>query len=489
MGPTDDGATRSLGRTTALKIHVEAAEDRALVAKFYEAEQGHLFDDWDSLDSNQRRQFLDELGRIDLGFLQQLIRDNLDSDPDQAPIAAPTPPPLITLSDPSREDASKAGLNALSNGEVGVLLLAGGVGTRLGHEGPKGSYPLLPLTGMTLFQFFAESLLRRQKQVGANIPWWIMTSPSNHEDTLRYFRDHDYHGLSSTDVFILPQEELPVIDPRRGRILRRDSGQIMFSPDGHGGAIRLIQRNPEMFRDRGIRHVYTHQVDNPLSPIGDPELVGLHLLHQSQFSSKAVSKTDPDEKVGVFCQTGEHLRIIEYSELGDEERHRRDSDGELSFRAGNVAMHVIDLDFILGNREGTTPALPMPFHMARKQVRHWLDREWHEEDQPNSVRFETFIFDVLPLADRAIVVEASREREFAPVKNRKGTDSPDTSRQALTLLWADWLEQAGHKIDRDADGIPHRTIEISPRIAGNAQQLSEHLSSIELPDEGPILIQ
>ena len=472
-----------------MRIHVEGAEDQALVAKFLEADQGHLFDDWDSLESAAKRRLLDDLARIDLSFLQQLVSDHLTSDPESAPIATPSPPPMIPLADPDRASARQKGLETLGRGEVGVMLLAGGVGTRLGHPGPKGSYPLLPLTSMTLFQFFAESLLRRQKEVETSIPWWIMTSPSNHEETLQYFRDHQFHGLNSADVIILPQEELPVIDPRRGRILRKGPGQILFSPDGHGGAIRLMQRHADLFRDRGIRHVYTHQVDNPLAPIGDPELVGLHLAHQSRFSSKAVAKTDPDEKVGVFCQTGEHLRIIEYSELGEEERHRRDDDGQLSFRAGNVAMHVIDLDFILGDESGTTPALPMPFHMAKKSVRHWLDNDWHESESPNSVRFETFIFDVLPLSDKAIVVEASRDLEFAPVKNREGNDSPETSIRALQKLWADWLESAGYPLERDASGVPKRTIEISPRVAVDADQFDAASRIADLPDEGPILIQ
>ena len=472
-----------------MKIHVEGSEDRALVAKFLEAGQGHLFDDWDALNSGERKGLLEDLTRVDLSFLQQLINDHLNADPDSTPIATPTPPPMIDLDDPSREQAKKLGMVSLASGEVGILLLAGGVGTRLGHAGPKGSFPLLPLTGMTLFQFFAESLLRIQKQVGATIPWWIMTSPSNHEETVQYFRDHSYHGLNSSDVIILPQEELPVIDSRRGKILRKAPGKVLFSPDGHGGAIRLIQRHADLFRERGIRQVYTHQVDNPLAPMGDPELVGLHLTNGSHFSSKAVAKTDPDEKVGVFCQTGEHLRIIEYSELDDSERNRRDEDGQLSFRAGNVAMHVIDLDFILGDEAGNTPALPMPFHMARKAVKHWLDGEWHEAESPNSVRFETFIFDVLPIADCAIVVEASREKEFAPVKNRDGNDSAETSRLALQKLWAGWLSDAGHPIERDESGVPTRPLEISPRIAGDAQQLAKVLESLEIPAEGSILIQ
>lgn len=472
-----------------MRIHVEGAEDQTLVSKFLEADQGHLFDDWEDLDSTGRRGLLDDLSRIDLGFLQQLVSDHLTSDPESLPVATPTPPPMIPLDDSGREEAKKLGLESLSRGEVGVMLLAGGVGTRLGHPGPKGSYPLLPLTQMTLFQFFAESLLRRQKEVGTAIPWWIMTSPSNHEETLQYFRDHQFHGLNSSDVIILPQEELPVIDPRRGKILRKGPGKILFSPDGHGGAIRLMQRHADLFRQRGIRHVYTHQVDNPLAPIGDPELVGLHQIHGSQFSSKAVAKTDPDEKVGVFCQTGEHLRIIEYSELGNEERNRRDDDGKLSFRAGNVAMHVIDLDFVLGDEAGNTPALPMPFHMAKKSVKHWIDGEWSESETPNSVRFETFIFDVLPLSDQAIVVEASRSLEFAPVKNRDGNDSPETSRLALQMLWADWLEAAGYTLERNEDGSPSRTLEISPKVAVDKDQFIAAFESLEIPEEGPILIQ
>ncbi len=141
-----------------MKIHVEGSEDRALVAKFLEAGQGHLFDDWDALNSGERKGLLDDLTRVDLSFIQQLINDHLNADPDSTPIATPTPPPMIDLDDPSREQAKKLGMESLASGEVGILLLAGGVGTRLGHAGPKGSFPLLPLTGMTLFQFFAEYL-------------------------------------------------------------------------------------------------------------------------------------------------------------------------------------------------------------------------------------------------------------------------------------------------------------------------------------------
>lgn len=468
-------------------IQLEDPSDQAVVAKFFEADQGHLFDDWEQLDSLARRHLLADMHRINLRFLQQLIRDHLDSDAAEAPIAAPTPPDWIPLTDPGRETATEIGLQALRQGEVAVLLVAGGVGTRLGHAGPKGSYPLLPISGGTLFQVFAESLVRLRKQVGRHIHWIIMTSPSNHEQTVDYFQQHSFHGLAPSEVTIQPQEQLPVLDPRRRKILRAGPGRVLFSPDGHGGSIRLLQKISEELRERGIRHIYSHQVDNPLARIADPELVGLHLREKSSFTSKAVAKTDPEEKVGVFCKVGDRLRVIEYSELGPDDRVRTEPDGSLCFRAGNVATHVIDLDFIAPQSAGGP--LQLPFHVARKAVRHWLDGRWHEASSPNSVRFETFIFDVLPMADRGLVVEADRALEFAPVKNGEGADSPATSRAALQKLWASWLVECGVQIEFDDGGAPLRPIEISSRLAGDAEQLRLALEGVVIAPDGPILLR
>jgi len=468
-------------------IRVEDVADQAVVAKFYEAGQEHLFAEWDQLESSQRRTLLEDLHRIDLGFIQQLIRDHFDSDAAQAPIAAPSPARWIPLDDPSRHRAHETGLEALRRGEVGILLVAGGVGTRLGHPGPKGAYPLLPISGTTLFQIFAESLQRLQKNVGKKIHWLIMTSPSNHEETKEYFLEHSFHGLSPSQVSILPQQQLPVLDPRRGKILREEPGRILFSPDGHGGAIRLLQREASQLRAKGIRHIYSHQVDNPLAWIGDPELIGLHISERSVFTSKAVAKTDPDEKVGVFCQVGDRLRVIEYSELGTEDRQAVDDKGNLSFRAGNIATHVIDLDFIAPAGDGAV--LQLPFHLARKSVRHWKDGQWQQSKMANSARFETFIFDVLPLAERALVVQASRELEFSPVKNGTGVDSPDTCRASLQRLWGQWLIEAEVPLSLDQDGIPDRVVEISPLVAGNAEELKRYLTQFEIAEEGPILLR
>jgi UDP-N-acetylglucosamine/UDP-N-acetylgalactosamine diphosphorylase len=468
-------------------IQLEDPADQAMVAKIHEADQEHLFDDWDQLDSAARHSLLKDLHHIDLSFIQQLIRDHLDSSASEAPIAAPTPPDWIPLEDPGRAAAKLRGLEALQRGEVAVLMVAGGVGTRLGHPGPKGSFPILPISGGTLFQIFSESLLRLQKKVGRSIHWIIMTSPTNHTETLQYFRQHDYHGLTPSEVTIVPQEQLPVLDSRRCKILRSGPGQVMFSPDGHGGSIRLLQRTATDLRQRGIQHIYTHQVDNPLARMADPELIGLHLERDSRFTSKAVAKTDPDEKVGVFCSVGDHLRVIEYSELVEEDRHLKDPDGSLSFRAGNIATHVIELDFI-APKTASGP-LQLPFHVARKAIRHWHGGEWHEPTSANSVRFETFIFDVLPLANRGLVAEANRDLEFAPVKNGEGSDSPATSRSALQKLWASWLVECGIELEFDRSLQPLRTIEISPLIASDATELKKALEKLEIPTEGPILLR
>ncbi len=468
-------------------IHLEDPADQAVVAKFQEAGQEHLLDDWDQLGTAERRSLVADLHRIDLTGLQQLILDQHDSDAADAPIAAPTPPDWISLEDPARIEATRSGLEAIGRGEVGVMMVAGGVGTRLGHPGPKGSYPLLPISDGTLFQIFAESILQLQKKVHRELQWIIMSSLSNHQETVDYFREHDYHGLTSSQVTILPQAELPVLDSRRRKILRKSPGEILFSPDGHGGSIRLLQKLGADLRSSGIRHIYTHQVDNPLARIADPELIGLHIAANSAFTSKAVAKTDPDEKVGVFCQVGDRLRVIEYSELSEEDRQRRGAEGLLSFRAGNIATHVIDLDFIAPDREDHH--LQLPFHVARKAVRHWQGGDWVESKTPNSARFETFIFDVLPVAETALVVEADRQSEFAPVKNGEGNDSPLTSRIAMQKMWADWLRQCGVDVEEDAAGVPLRPIEISPLLAVDATELATVLQSRTIPDEGPILIR
>lgn len=471
-------------------IRVESAADRARVAQVYEAGQEQVFQHWEDLDAGERRSLLDQIASIDFPEFVRLVREGLgDAHAGAAPTRELAPAEMIPLPAPpgrheERDRARSAGLAALARGEVGIFLVAGGQGTRLGFEGPKGCLPILPITGASLFQHFAEKIAALGRRVGRRLPWFIMTSQTNDAETRAFFREHGSFGLSPDDIHFRRQAMLPVVDPERGKILLGAPSELLLSPNGHGGAVRVIQElRPELER-LGVRALFYHQVDNPLVTMADPELIGYHLLRDSQFSSKAVAKADPAEKVGVFCREGNRMRVVEYTELGERERHARGEDGLLAFRAGNIATHVISTEFVAG-----AEPFAMPYHIARKAVRHLAGGRIITSATPNSVRFESFIFDVLPRARNPVVLEADRAREFAPVKNAEGENSPAATRRALVAVWAEWLEGAGVEIPRDAKGDPRHPIEISPLVADSAEELAAALRDRPVDPRGEILLR
>jgi len=476
-------------------IRVESAADRARVAQVYEAGQEQVFDHWEELDAAERRSLLAQIATIDLPEFVRLLREGLDGKDAGPPAAALAPAEMIPLRpggergaedgrDPERSRAHEAGLELLACGEVGVFLVAGGQGTRLGFEGPKGCFPLLPITGASLFQHFAEKIAALGRRVSRPIPWFIMTSPGNDAATREFFRARGHFGLDPEQIRFRPQSMLPVVDPRHGKILLASPSELLLGPSGHGGAVRVMQELRDDFERLGVTTLFYHQVDNPLVAMADPHFLGHHRLRGSHFSSKAVAKSDPEEKVGVFCRDGERMRVVEYTELGTRERHERDREGRLAFRAGNIATHAIAIELVAG-----AEPFRMPYHIARKAVRHLVGRELVASAEPNSLRFESFIFDLLPHARNPIVLEADRAREFAPLKNAEGENSPASTRRALVRVWAEWLEGAGVEIPRDDAGEPLHPIEISPLVADSAEELSAALEGRSVDPRGPILLR
>ena len=281
-------------------IRVESAEDRVHVAKVYEAKQEQVFEHWDALGAAERRSLLDQIASIDFPEFIRLVQEGLGEEPARASAAAElAPAEMIPLRAPpgprdgeaDRARARAAGLELLARGEVGIFLVAGGQGTRLGFEGPKGCFPLLPITGATLFQHFAEKIAALGRRVGRRIPWFIMTSPGNDAATREFFREMRRFGLDPDQVRFRPQSMLPVVDPHRGKILLASRGELLLSPNGHGGAVRVMQEFRDDFDRLGVTTLFYHQVDNPLIAMADPEFLGWHRLRGSQFSSKAVAKT------------------------------------------------------------------------------------------------------------------------------------------------------------------------------------------------------
>jgi len=473
-------------------IRVESPQDQVYVAKVYEAKQEQIFRYWDELNPEARRGLLAQIASLDFQEFSRLVRHGFSQQVEEEGhqrISALEPVEMIDLpttplQQQERARARAAGLEALRRGEVGVFLVAGGQGTRLGFDGPKGCYSLLPISGASLFQHFAEKILALGRAAKKQLPWYIMTSQANDGETREFFRSNRNFGLAPSDVHFCPQAMLPVIDPRLGRILMASRGELLLSPNGHGGAVRVMQGLKGQFAASGIKFLFYHQVDNPLVQMADPVFLGYHIIRDAQFSSKAVAKTEPGERVGIFCVDAGHTRVVEYTEIGEEEQSARDPDGQLTYRAGNIATHVISTDYVAPD-DATEPFV-MPYHIARKAVRYLRDGELVEGNEPNSVRFESFIFDVLPSSRNPVVLEAMRSREFAPVKNASGVDSPESSRKALVEQWAQWLEEAGIEIPRGRDGHPQHLIEISPLVADSAESLARVIDNYDIDPDRPI---
>lgn len=453
-------------------------------ARLREHGQQHLLRFRDQLTEEQLQLLLSQIRDIDFSLIElPSDQSHAQSNPDQDRVQRATAPiqviaqPKSAADHQQRESAAAVGRRLLSDGKVAVVTVAGGQGSRLGFEHPKGMYPIGPVTDRTLFQVFAEQILARRRRHGCEIPWYLMTSQATHQETIAFFESHDYFGVGSDTVTFFRQASLPAVDSDR-KVLMEAPDRVCLSPDGHGGMVTALQASGSLqrLRQQGVEHLFYHQVDNPTVILCDPVLLGLHAQHNSQLTTNVVRKTGPDEPMGVLVDLDGDTQIIEYSELQKPEdapdappwADQYDSNADWKFWAGNTAIHVFRRDFL---EFLTEDGVRLPLHEARKKVAH-IDDEGHRvvPSETNATKFERFIFDALPLADTTLIVEGDRAREFNPVKNAEGTDSPQTSRAALSSIGRGWLQQSGHSVDDQT------AVEISPLIALDAEELAERLT-------------
>ena len=449
---------------------------------FAAAGQSHLLQRLDQLSGEQAERFQRDLEQLDLSVLQRLW-----SEGDQREeFVAPDPPSMVELNDRAcRTEALSRGQALLATGKVACLTVAGGQGSRLGWDGPKGTFPSGPITGDSLFAQFAGQIERETKRYGQPIPWCIMTSPLNHGSTVAFFNQHRHFGLDPSTIHFFIQGVMPSVDRESGEVLLSAADAIAFNPDGHGGTLRALASSGLLstLRSQGIEHLSYFQVDNPLVRALDPVFLGLHVgdaVSSGEVTSKAVAKRSADEKVGVFGVQDGRLTVLEYSDLDSEVCGAIDGEGKLKFRAGNMAVHAFGLDFL----DRLTNGAGLPFHRAIKKVPFFDESTGTVQDPTasNAVKYETFIFDALPLATRSLVMEADRAEEFAPIKNAEGSDSVQTSQMAQSLRAAKWLTQSGVKIAQDASGQPAAQIE----IRSSSATCPEDLALCELPEKlGP----
>lgn len=426
--------------------------------------QDHVFRYWDSLIESEKKALLDELAGLDFELLEKLYKQGSSASPEDF-----IPAPYIKLPEGGYDErfrnAEAAGEAHIRNGRVAAFLVAGGQGSRLGFDGPKGKFPVGPVSGKTLFHFHAEKIRASEKKYGVKIPFLIMTSRDNHEETEAFFRDEHFFGLSPEHVHIFPQNMIPSLD-LNGKVILSDKSTLFMNPDGHGGSLTALRTSGalKLLEERGIETLSYFQVDNPLVKIIDPLFIGFHVTERAEISSKALMKGYHEEKTGIFVEfTDGKLGIVEYSDMPEEKIFAKDENGGILYSAANPAIHLFSTGFISSvTGDGS---VSLPFHVAKKKISAFVDGS---QSEITGFKFEKFVFDALPVAQKNIILETRREEEFAPVKNASGADSLQTAQGLMNSLCRRWLISRGVKIP---DRV--KVIEISPLFALSEKDIPE----------------
>ena len=428
--------------------------------------QHHLLEAWDQLPADIQKEFAQQLASIDFTELAKLTCEG-GKKTVLSPTAIDLAPLQIEQPDPKYRTKGETALQA---GQVAVLLVAGGQGTRLGFDQPKGMFPVGPVSGASLFQIHAEKVLALSRRYRHPVPFLVMTSRATHEPTVQFFNSNNFFGLSPSQVRFFQQGEMPAVDMTTGKVLLETPGQVALSPNGHGGTLIALAESGLLaeLKASGVQHIFYFQVDNALVNIADPTFIGQHIATNSEASSKVVLKTRPEEKVGLLALVNHRCGIIEYSDLPQEMNNARDTDGQLTYRAGNPAIHCFSVPFL---ERVTSGAERLSFHIARKKVPYYNAATGTvvSPSSENAYKFELFIFDALPLAERYLVVETKREDEFAPLKNATGPDSLTTVQELMQDRDRRWLARAGVTV---SDGVK---VEISPLLGLSAEEVAQNV--------------
>ncbi|RCS49162.1 UDPGP type 1 family protein [Bremerella cremea] len=414
-----------------------------------------------------------QLEAIDLAELAELA--NSDQEEAQRDYTKLNPPQAVRLKEQDAAklgEAREVGEKLLSEGKVAALLVAGGQGSRLGFEHPKGMFPIGPVSGKTLFQIHLEKIVARTRRYGKPIPLYLMTSPATHAETIEFLDQHDRFGLAPEDLHIFCQGTMPAIDLETKQLLLAEPDQLALSPDGHGGMLAALKKSGclDNMAQRGIEQIYYFQVDNPLADVCEPEFLGLHHLAESEMSTQVVAKKLPEEKLGILAELDGQLQLVEYSELPSEQAADTIADGTLKHWAGNIAVHGVKVSFL---QRMASEAGSLPWHKAIKKIPFVSPAgDVVTPESPNGIKFERFIFDLLPKAHKPMVVEVAPALRFAPVKNADGapSDTPQSAMEAMCAMHRGWLTECGIACDES------RKVEIGPLVALDAAELKKKLA-------------
>ncbi len=396
--------------------------------KLKELNQSQLLDNWDKLSAQEQADLTAQIERLDILTFRKQQETALNSVSSNMGEISPFEDYFFNGSEKDAESGKKI----IAEGQVGCLIVAGGQGTRLKYNGPKGSYPITNIKNKSLFQFVAEKVRAASIQNQRPLLMAIMTSPGNHQETIAHFENHQYFGLNSNQVFFYSQEELPFID-QKGNLFLETHSKIAAGPDGNAASLKnFVDKGVwAAWRQKGIRYVLYLHIDNPLADPFDAELIGFHKRQEgTDMIVKCITRDDPLEKLGVILRVGGQTEVIEYSEISPEERDARKDNGKLKHLCGNISLFSFTMDFIKNIADNQYNKLPL--HKAWKASNYLtLSGDTKMSESPIAWKFERFIFDVLPYAQKVKTLMYPREDCFAPLKNATGSDSIADVQKAL----------------------------------------------------------
>lgn len=451
--------------------------------------QGQVLRGWDALSGGERSSLLSQIDGIDFSLMDRLVAQCVHGQPEADHFDTIVPVPVIGLDDGSRCAAYEVGEEVLRSGRVGLFLVAGGQGTRLGYEGPKGAYPIGPVSGKSLFAYHAEKIHNLERRYGCVLPWYIMVSESNEAATRAFFHAQEHFGLDSGNIVFVRQRMVPCVD-ESGRFLLERRDRIAMNPNGHGGCLPAMVEGGVMAdaRARGVDTLSYFQVDNWAVKVADPLFIGYHVMRAGEMSSKCHRRNDPREAVGVHCLCDGAYRVIEYTELDIyPQLVTVDASGGPVYYAGNPAIHILSVDFVERMYEAYEG---FPWHCSHKAI-PYVDEagETVHPERPNGYKFETFVFDALRFVRHApIALEIERAGEYTPTKQFTGVNSVEASRASMAAHWGDWLDAAGSPVARTASGAVSIQLEVSPQFALTQEEFVSKSAGRRWPTSGDLAI-
>ena len=389
--------------------------------------QEQILKNYERMSEDEKMKLLDQLLTIDLDQINELYENTKKT----VSFANDKIEPIdyidkSKLSEDEYKKYEELGINAIKNGKYAVVTMAGGQGTRLGHNGPKGTFKLGLEEDKSIFEILIDGLKKKNEEYGVVIPWYIMTSRENNEQTENFFKENNYFGYDPSNITFFKQGELPMCS-EEGKLIIDENNRIKEAADGHGGIFESMRRNGVLFdmEARGIEWAFIGPVDNVLVNMVDPILLGVVLDKNVPAGGKSVVKAYPSEKVGVFCRRNGKPGVVEYTEITTDLAEARNENGELVFGESHINCNLFNVKAIseISKRK-------LPYHSAHKKAKY-IDENGNliVPEKPNAYKFESFIFDAFDMLDGMAILRVKREEEFAPVKNAEGNDSPETARK------------------------------------------------------------